>query len=125
MIIKLLAVLLILYGLIAAMLLMFAQPTQTQWFYQFSYSLLFIVTPFAGSYCVLKQNRWGIFPLVFLFATQIIRPLTPFEYFPFQAPFSLAIPFGNLSQGEGYLVDFFAIAMLLVVVLMLAKQKVK
>ncbi|WP_153914264.1 hypothetical protein [Shewanella sp. TC10] len=119
------AVLLILYGFIAAMLLMFTQPTHEQWFYQFSYCQMFIVIPFVGSYCVLKGNRLGLVPLLVLFATQVVRPLPLNELFPFQAPFSLAMPFGNFSQGQGYLVDFFAIAMLLVVASIIVKQKVK
>ncbi|MBQ4888439.1 hypothetical protein J8L86_01175 [Shewanella sp. MMG014] len=119
---KLTAITLSIYALIAGCLLLFSYADKTIW-QQFIYAIVFIVIPIIGTLSSLYGDKGGISLVLLLMASQVIRPLTPFEVFPFHAPFSLAFPFGQIEQGKGYLFDIFAFVMLLVVASMLKPKK--
>jgi hypothetical protein len=85
----------------------------------FSYAFIFIAIPAYGAFGVWKHNRSSVFISLLLFASQSIRTLGGDNWFLYAPPFSLSIPFGDFSNGQGYLLDYFAISMTVFMALLL------
>lgn len=77
----------------------------------FSYAFLYIVIPAYGAFGVWKQNQNSVFISLVFFTSQSIRTIGGDNWFLYAPPFSLGMTFGDFSDGQGYLVDYFAISM--------------
>lgn len=75
--------------------------------------VLYVLLPAYGSYGVFTKNRFAIIISVLFFASQSVRSVGGENLVPHISPISLALPFGDFSSGHGYLIDFFAIFMVL------------
>lgn len=85
----------------------------------YSYICLYIVIPAYGAYGIWKHKLNAVLISLLFFLSQSIRVIGRDSWFPFAPPFSLGVPFGNFSVGQGYLVDIFAIAMVIFLALLL------
>jgi hypothetical protein len=74
------------------------------------YILAFILIPLCGAYGAWQQRRKALFISFLFFLSQSIRVIGGGYWFPYPSPISLGVPFGDFSNGQGYLIDFFAIA---------------
>ncbi|WDE12094.1 hypothetical protein [Thalassomonas haliotis] len=77
----------------------------------FSYLVVFVLIPGYGAYGVWYKRRKAMLVTLMVFASLSIREVGLDSWFPYFPPLSLGIPFGDFSDGQGYLADFFAIAM--------------
>ncbi len=84
----------------------------------FSYAFLYIVIPAYGAFGVWKHNQSSVFISLLFFSSQSIRTVGGDNWFIYGAPFSLGMTFGDFSDGQGYLVDFFAISMAVLLALL-------
>lgn len=85
----------------------------------FSFAFLYIVIPAYGAFGVWKHNQSSVFISLLFFASQSIRTLGGDNWFIYGPPFSLGMTFGDFSNGQGYLVDYFAISMAVFLALLL------
>ncbi|WDE05198.1 hypothetical protein SG34_028550 [Thalassomonas viridans] len=85
----------------------------------FSYLAVFVLIPAYGAYDVWHKRRKGLLAALLFFASQSIREIGGESWFPYFPPVSLGVPFGDFSDGQGYLVDFFAIAMAMLLAFLL------
>ena len=83
--------------------------------------LLFITIPLIGAYGVWKRNIIAIAVSVVPFVLQSVRSISPDRFIPNIAPITISLPVGDFSNGNGYLVDFFALFMILYLTIMLSK----
>ena len=83
------------------------------------YVVLYILIPAYGSISVWKQSQMGLLISLLFFVSQSIRLIGGDSWLPYSPPFSLGLPFGNFSDGQGYLIDFFAISMAIFLALLL------
>ncbi|NQZ22697.1 MAG: hypothetical protein HRT53_11635 [Colwellia sp.] len=77
----------------------------------FSYAFLYIVIPAYGAFGIWKHKQRSVFISLLFFVSQSIRTIGGDNWFIYGAPFSLGMAFGDFSDGQGYLVDYFAISM--------------
>jgi len=76
-----------------------------------SYVFVFVLIPAFSTYGVWQRSKKAMTVSLFLFLSQSIRFIGGESWFPYFPPISLGIPFGNFANGQGYLIDFFAISM--------------
>ncbi|WOT04140.1 hypothetical protein [Shewanella youngdeokensis] len=72
-----------------------------------------VLIPAYGAYGTLIKNRIAIFVSMVLFIFQAFRSVGHDSLIPHIAPISVSFPVGNFSNGQGYLIDYFAILMAL------------
>lgn len=85
----------------------------------FSYVCIYIIVPAYGAYGVWKQSLASVIISLLFFASQSIRVIGGDSWFPYAPPFSLALPFGDFSDGQGYLFDYFSTSMAIMLALLL------
>jgi len=73
--------------------------------------LLFVLLPAYGAYGTWVKSRIAILMTVVFFVTQSVRNVGTDNLFPHIAPITISFPIGDFSNGQGYLIDFFAISM--------------
>jgi hypothetical protein len=83
-----------------------------------SYICLYIIVPIYGAYGIWKQNLSSIVVSLLFFASHSVRVIGGASWFPYPPPFSLGIPLGSFSDGQGYLFDYFAAAMVIFLALL-------
>jgi hypothetical protein len=99
------------YAIIALGVLVFSGFEHKAFINLFSYAFLYIVIPAYGAFGVWKHNQRSVFISLLLFVSQSIRTIGGDNWFLYAPPFSLGMTFGDFSDGQGYLLDFFAIFM--------------
>ncbi|QIZ77538.1 hypothetical protein [Ferrimonas lipolytica] len=77
------------------------------------YFVLYVLIPAYGAYGSCVKSRIAIAISLFFFVSQSIRSVSDSSVIPYIAPLALSFPFGDFSNGQGYLIDFFAIFMAL------------
>jgi hypothetical protein len=108
---KLASYLLIVYSLTGIAVITFSYFENTPPISLIFYITAFIVIPLYGAYGAWRQRRKALFISLLFFLSQTIRIIGGEHWFPSSPPISLGIPFGDFSNGQGYLIDFLAIAM--------------
>ncbi|WDD99300.1 hypothetical protein [Thalassomonas actiniarum] len=108
---KLASIVLAIFSLLAIGVVAFSGMENNPLVNIFSYLVVFILIPAYGAYGAWYKRRTALFVALMVFACQSIREVGGDSWFPYFSPFSLAIPFGDFSDGQGYLVDCFAIVM--------------
>ena len=73
--------------------------------------LLFVLLPAYGAYGTWVKSRMAILITVVFFIFQSVRNVGTDNLFPHIAPITISFPIGDFSNGQGYLIDFFAISM--------------
>ena len=73
--------------------------------------VLYVIIPVYGAYGIWVKSRNGIFVSLLFFVMQSVRSIGTDSLIPNIAPISISVPLGNFSNGQGYLIDFFAIFM--------------
>ena len=73
--------------------------------------LLYVLLPAYGTYGIRLKNKTAIIITLVLFLSQSVRIISADALIPHIAPITISIPLGDFSKGQGYLIDFFAIAM--------------
>ena len=73
--------------------------------------LLFVLVPIYGAYGTWNKNALGIFLSLIMFMFLSIRKVSVDSLLPHIAPISISFPIGDFSNGDGYLVNYFAIFM--------------
>jgi len=107
------------YAVIALGVFVFSGFENKGVFNLFSYAFLYIVIPAYGAFGVWKHNQRSVFISLLFFSSQSIRTVGGDNWFIYGAPFSLSMTFGDFSDGQGYLVDYFAISMAVLLALLL------
>jgi hypothetical protein len=74
-------------------------------------SVLYVLIPAYGAYGTFIRSRTGILVSMTLFLFQSIRSVGSDSLIPHIAPITISFPFGDFSNGQGYLIDYFAIFM--------------
>jgi hypothetical protein len=85
----------------------------------FSYIFLYIIVPTYGAYGVWKQNLTSVVVSLLFFTSQSIRAIGGGSWFPYPPPLSLGLPFGDFSDGQGYLFDYFSASMVIFLAVLL------
>jgi len=85
----------------------------------FSYAILYLAIPAYGAFGMWRHNKSSVIILLLFFVSQSIRVIGGDNWFLYAPPFSLGMAFGNFTDGQGYLVDYFAISMVLILALLL------
>jgi hypothetical protein len=78
-----------------------------------SYIFLYIIVPIFWAYGVWKQNLTCVVVSLLFFTSQSIRAIGGGSWFPYPPPLSLGVPFGDFSDGQGYLFDYFSASMVI------------
>jgi hypothetical protein len=73
--------------------------------------VLYVLIPAYGAYGTFVKSRRAIFVSMVFFISQSIRSVGGDSLIPHIAPITLSLPFGDFSNGQGYLIDYFAIFM--------------
>ena len=98
-----------LYGLIGLGIVIFAGLDNT--LTVFLCLILYVVIPAYGSYGAFVKSRRAIVISIVFFMSQSIRNVYHNSLLPHITPISLSFPFGDFANEQGYLVDCFAIFM--------------
>jgi hypothetical protein len=75
--------------------------------------IMFVFIPAYGSYGIWVKNKHAIVITLMFFIWQSVRSVNADNVMPNIAPITVSFAVGDFSNGEGYLVDFFAIFMAL------------
>ena len=111
---KIASVILVLFSLIGGgMLLSLTFNSTVETFIVF---ILYVLIPAYGAYGLLKGKRKAVLMAIFLFAHQSVRPVNNDDLIPDIAPITVSFSMGDFQSGQGYLVDLFAIFMVLLLV---------
>ena len=73
--------------------------------------LLYVLIPAYGTYGTFVKSRSAILVSIVFFISQSIRNVGSESLMPHIAPISVSFPFGDFSNGRGYVIDYFAIFM--------------
>jgi len=73
--------------------------------------VLYVLIPAYGAYGTFVQSRNALLVSFLFFVFQSIRQVDDGNLIPHIAPITVSFPFGDFSNGQGYLIDFFAIFM--------------
>ena len=84
-----------------------------------SYILLYIIVPTYGAYGVWKKNPTCVVVSLLFFTSQSTRVIGRESWFPYPPPLALGLPFGDFSDGQGYLFDYFSASMVIFLVILL------
>ncbi|MDO6719191.1 hypothetical protein Q4575_07260 [Psychrosphaera sp. 1_MG-2023] len=80
---------------------------------------LYVLIPAYGAYGIFIRSRRAIFVSVAFFISQSIRMVDSESIIPHIAPITVSVPFGDFSNGQGYLIDYFAIVMVVFLIWLL------
>ena len=83
------------------------------------YVFLYIIVPAYGAYGIWKQRLSSLIVSLLFFTSHTIRSIGVGNWFPYAPPFSLGIAFGDFSDGQGYLFDYFATSMVIFLALLI------
>jgi len=108
---KIASCLLIVFSVTGMAVIAFSPFESKPFFNLLSYIIAFILLPLYGAYGAWRQSRKELFFSSLFFLSQSIRFISGDLWFPYSPPISLGIPFGDFLNGQGYLIDFFAITM--------------
>ena len=111
---KLTSFMLAIFSLIGVGIVALSEGENKPFFNILPYLVVFILVPAYGAYSAWHRQRKGLLVALFFFASQSIRGIGGDSGFPYLPPISLGFPFGDFADGQGYLVDFFAIFVTLV-----------
>ncbi|BBN81486.1 hypothetical protein PA25_14710 [Pseudoalteromonas sp. A25] len=75
--------------------------------------LMFFIIPALGVYGSYYKKRWALAVACCYFLFRILKSGGSEHVYFAISPISLSFAFGDFSQGQGYLIDFFAICMTL------------
>jgi len=75
--------------------------------------LLYVLIPAYGTYGTFAKSRSAIIVSILFFVWQSIRSVGTGNLIPHIAPITISFPIGDFSNGQGYLIDFFAIFMVI------------
>lgn len=107
---KTISILLAFYAIVGIIIVMDIAIVNRVYF--FETLCLLVLIPMYGSYGVWRNKQIPIVGNIVLFGYLSVRFISGDSV---QAiPISLAVPFGDFSRGEGFLVDFFAISMVII-----------
>ena len=73
--------------------------------------VLFALIPAYGAYGTYFRRPGGILVSLIFFISQSIRRVSPDSFVPDVMPITVSFPIGDFSDGQGYLVDVFALFM--------------
>lgn len=73
--------------------------------------ILYVVIPAYGSYGTFVKSRRAIVVSMVFFVSQSIRNIDNTSLLPHISPISISFAFGDVANGQGYLIDYFAIFM--------------
>ena len=76
-----------------------------------SYIFLYIILPTVGAFGVCKKNLTSVVVCLLFFTSQSIRTIGGESWFPYPPPLSIGVAFGDFSDGQGYLFDYFSASM--------------
>lgn len=108
---KFFSIILIIYALIGIAITVFIEPNNNSIIGLIVYITLFILVPCYGAYAAWYQKRIGLIICTLLFIAQSIRSIGDESWLPYFPPISLGFPVGDFANGQGYLIDLFAIFM--------------
>ncbi len=74
-------------------------------------SLLYVIMPAYGAYGLWYKRRLAIGVSLMLFVWQSVRRVNPDSVIPHISPITVSVAVGDFSNGDGYVIDFFAIGM--------------
>ncbi len=83
--------------------------------------LFYVIIPAFGAYAALVKNRVALVVAAIFFISQIVRSVSAGSVFPNIAPITISFPMGDFSKGSGYLIDFFAIFMVVLLVWLISE----
>ena len=101
--------LLVIIALIALAIVLLTPASNTSLFRALAYGAVFVFLPLVAAWGLWSEKTWGILLSMLFYLSQCVKPLAILSWFPFMPPVSLAIPYGNFTQGEGMLIDVYAI----------------
>ncbi len=81
--------------------------------------VLYGLIPAYGAYGTWVKSRIAIFILLLFFVSQCIRSIGTDSLLPNFTPITISFPFGDFSDGQGYLIDLFAIFMVIFLAMLL------
>lgn len=73
--------------------------------------VLYVLIPAYGAYGIFVKSKLAILVTLLFFISQSIRMVDSESLIPHIAPITLSVAFGDFSNGQGYLIDFFAMVM--------------
>lgn len=73
--------------------------------------VLFVLIPSLGAYGTYFKKRSAILISLVFFISQVYRSISTDNLIPNIRAITISFPFGDFSNGHGYLIDFFAIFM--------------
>ena len=73
--------------------------------------IFYVFIPALGAFGIWMKNRGLIFISILFFISLSIRNVGNDSIIPHIAPITVSFPFGDFANGEGYLIDYFAIFM--------------
>ena len=108
---KLASIIIAIYCLVGIGVIIFSEFESKPILNLLSYIFVFILIPTYGAYATWNKNKKGLLICSLFFLSQSIRLIGGESWFPYFPPISLGIPFGSFANGQGYLIDFFALVM--------------
>ncbi len=81
--------------------------------------VLYGLIPAYGAYGAWLRSRIAIVISLLFFISQCIRSIGTDSLLPNFAPITVSFPVGDFSNGQGYLIDFFAIFMVIFLAMLL------
>jgi hypothetical protein len=73
--------------------------------------VLYVLIPAYGAYGTFVKSRLAVIISLLFFISQSIRHVSEGSLIPHLAPITISFPLGDFSKGQGYLIDVFAIFM--------------
>jgi hypothetical protein len=73
--------------------------------------VFYVLVPSLGAYGTYFKKRSAILVSLVFFISQVYRNISTDNLIPNIRPITISFPFGDFSNGHGYLIDFFAIFM--------------
>lgn len=113
MLFRILFFILIAYGVIGIVILWLTDWVKVA--AQLQYMAIYVVAPWLGALAIKKHSQGGLALLFIVFAFISVRIAGWASSFPFVAPISISITFGDFTKGTGGVVDLFAIMVTILV----------
>ena len=117
---KIISLILACYGLIGLSIVIFTELAST--FVYVIATLFYVIVPTYGAWGVWHQKRIALITSMLLFISQSIRLVDKHSIMPHISPITVSFPITDFSQGSGYLIDCFAIAMFFSLAWLLKEQ---
>lgn len=119
---KVMSIILALYALIGFLVLFLSDLAS--FVAGFICLILFVVIPASSAYGVWTKNRYAFILAIILFSFQSIRALDYDGLIPLIRPITVSFPYTSFIDQRVYLIDYFAITMVIFLVILL-KQVTK